>query len=208
MVPPRVILRSFGLFLLIYGLLIVPWPGVKSAYAMGVRATGRVLLSNFGGLGTVEFQRVEGAEPADPDIVMHLRDRENTTINQVSSNSRHLGYLPTVTLIALILATPAPWPRRRRALYWGLLLVTGFVFLRLALLLLDGFSEAHPFFIARPYWRAVIWRASTLVSLSSVWFMAPIVIWSLVSFRTADWIADGARTAPEPDPERDAEATS
>ena len=57
------------------------------------------------------------------------------------TGSWQVGYRPTAFVLALVLATPIPWPRRLRAFLWALLAINAYVALRLVLTLLMGFSE-------------------------------------------------------------------
>jgi hypothetical protein len=45
-------------------------------------------------------------------------------------NTRYRGYIPTVLLISLVLASPVPWKRRLFALIAGLILITAFIMLK------------------------------------------------------------------------------
>jgi hypothetical protein len=56
-------------------------------------------------------------------------------------NSVRQGFAPSAVLVALVLATPVVWRRRWRVLLAGLVLVQGFVFLRVAVALLNGFGR-------------------------------------------------------------------
>ena len=97
--------------------------------------------------------------------------------------------MSSATLAGLILATPIPWPRRGRAFFWGMILLHAFVALRLATLIIYGFTLDTPGPLALPdaFWgrtlRAVILTFSVGQGLS---YIVPILIWMLVSLRRED----------------------
>ena len=110
-------------------------------------------------------------------------------------SARLTGYLPTAEVIALILALPIPWSRRWKALFWGLVLVNGFVVLRLEITLLYWFSGDRPFalYSPGPFWSEVLVGAREVVVVSPMLtFAVPVFIWILVTFRRGDleqWMA-------------------
>ena len=102
-------------------------------------------------------------------------------------SSRYVGYLPTATLIALVIATPTPWSRRWRALFWGLVLVNGFVGVRVAIGLVVGFREVG-LFVYGPFGKTVVDLAYKAVAVSPVTScVVPALIWILVTFRREDF---------------------
>ena len=200
MFPNRRIVRFVVAFLLLYGLLVAPWPGLKQVYAVYFRAGGNVLFESFGSRGSVRLI------PANPqhdkwDTEAHLIHRGQPTYWRVGFHSRRTGYLPTATLIALILATPIRLSRRGRALLWGIILVNGFVALRVAIAILREFPNVD-LFVFSPFWGRVIEVTHDVVSVSTVTScVVPALIWLLVTFRHEDWgailrISGASRTTP------------
>ena len=188
--------------LLLYGLLAAPWPGVRGAYSVAYRAAANLVFGSFGG-GVVRFRASpSGREEMDAEIV--IRNRRSPVAGTTPHNSRMTGYLPTAEVIALILATPIPWPRRWRALLWGVVLVHGFVALRLVITLLHWFSVEEPWALydPSPFWGNVL---STLFEFAvlapTCTFLVPALIWILVTFRRSDW-ATIVENAPRKSPPR------
>ena len=202
--------QTYGFFVrlvLLYGLLAVPWPGLRAIYAAGYRAVGNALFGSFGRDGAVRFRPLtQGREQADTAIDLANRRRTQSTAT-MGHSARLIGYLPTAEVVALILATPIAWRRRWKALLWGLLLVHGLIALRVTILLLYGFSSDQPcaLYSPGPFWSDVLTKA---YSLGAVWvsftFVAPIFIWLLVTFRRIDlqrWLVtrgDGELAAGQP----------
>jgi hypothetical protein len=202
--------QTYGFFVrlvLLYGLLVMPWPGLLASYAAGYGAVGNAIFGSFGRDGVVRFEPLAaGREKMDTEIsIGNLRTRPPP--KRAEHSARLTGYLPTAEVVALILATPIAWRRRWKALLWGLLLVHGLIALRVTILLLYGFSGDHPcaLYSPGPFWSNVLTK---MYSLCAVWvsftFVAPIFIWILVTFRRIDlqrWlvtIGDGQLAAGHP----------
>ncbi|MBN2562760.1 MAG: hypothetical protein JXQ75_17695 [Phycisphaerae bacterium] len=188
MFPLRRIAGFFVRLLVFYGLLMVPWPGVDRVYAAYFRAGGNLVLGSFGSEGKVLFLPTGEDAPASHTDAM-LTNRTTGSWRVSTYPNRYLGYAPTAALVSLVLATPVPWSRRWRALLWGLLLVHGFVVVRVALPLLKEFSEDNTLrqYSLSPFWRDVLDQVILiLVTSPTSVFVAPIIIWVLVTFRRGD----------------------
>jgi hypothetical protein len=189
-------------FLLVYTALVLPWPGVEAAYRVWFCALGNVAFASVGD-GSVRF--VPDPQPGsayDTLLVMTNRNAPGT-IGEMNQSSRTVGYLPTAGLIALVMATPIPWRRRWRALGFGLLMLTGFVLLRMALPIIRDFSNPDPLgvFHPGPVARWILGFAiPAFLQAPASQFVGPIFIWALVAFRREDWeIVQPSESAP-PDP--------
>ena len=178
-------------FLIIYGLLMAPWPGLRRAYAAVFRAGGNLVFGSLGPDVRVRFRPPDRSErAADTEIVLTKREGQALATRRVPTKARHLGYTPTAILVALTLSTPSLWRRKWRGLLWGLLAVYGFVALRVGLLLMHTLSEdpALRVFTLGPLAEKLLERAiPALVRAPASSYVAPILIWVLVSFRTSDW---------------------
>lgn len=208
MPPVKKALIFLALLALFYTLLVIPWPHWPQAYAALYRAGGELLFHSFGSRGTVEFRRpTPPAEFGDTELVLTTRSPRMTTTLPVSS--RQKGYLPTATLLALVLATPIPGRRRWWALLWGLLAVNAFVVLRTGLAILNAFVNQGPAAASiSPFWREALKGCTfALVEAPASYFIVPILIWVAVSLRREDWVAAGAArryiTGRKPGPPRD-----
>ena len=193
--------------LAIYTVLMAPWPGFERGYAYAFRAGGNAVFARFWfwGDGVVRFKDLTSLKAGDlapgtpairavgtKDTLMELRSRAAPgSIGYLRTSSRYIGYSPTVLVIALILATPIPWSRRLRAATWGLLLVHGFIALRVSLTLAaNGFGadKGYALFHPGPFLRGVLSRAELILSDDpTVTFMVPVFIWFLVAFRPSHW---------------------
>ena len=199
----RAILRFVVGAPLLYGLLVAPWPGLGEAYARLFRGTGEFVFGSFGS-GVVWFRPDTSRPEYDTKIVM--AKRPSRVGGSVRVSSRHVGYLPTVTAVALILATSIPWRRRLKAIVFGVLLINAFIALKITFRLLDGFSvEGQPYalFTLDPFWKHAL-GASVQIASSLSFALLPLAVWVLVSFRRSDWatLVDRPGRSPLPQDHR------
>lgn len=190
-------------FLIVFVLLMAPWPGLHEAYAACLRITGGQLFKTFGSDGRVHFfpsaTLPAGEVPPGYEIPrasrgsdIHVRLsslRAPGRISLLHLNSRIFGYLRTAFVIALILATPIPWRRRWWALVWGSLIVSGLILLQFALALFYAFGLDGPVaqFSLSPFSRSVVSHLYQffVVGVAGTYIL-PLPIWVLVTFRRED----------------------
>ena len=196
---PKRVAGFFVRFLVVFVLLMAPWPGLQEAYGAGFRAVGNVLFVRFGSGGAVRFRAISVVDP-DRDMELVLRNRRNGAEYIFTGSARLQGYKPTVFVLALTLATPIPWRRRWRALLWGFLLVNGYVGFRVVVFLLAAFSgdNSLSLFTFGPVVKSTLDYIHWVVVISFAgWLILPLPIWAFVSLRRQDWrmIVQGAQAA-------------
>jgi hypothetical protein len=189
--------RLFFRLVLLYVLLIAPWPGLENGYATLTRAGGNLVLATLGVGDSIAFQRMDGKQDIwDTEIV--LENRRTQAVHRIPHSTRYAGYLATAFLTALVLATPMPWAYRCGALACGLLLLHACIALKLGLtLLLVGSDDSLSLFALSPLWRNFLAFAVRALALTP-WFLAPLFLWVLVSFRRTGWASlfgDSTETA-------------
>ena len=188
MIPLRPIAGFFLRLLILYGLLAWPWPWAVRSYSAAYRTVANGAFGSFGSEGVVRFQ----ANPhvsRGMDTNLTVRKRQSQLMGTTAHNPRLTGYLPTALLVSLVLATPIPWVRRIKALFWGLLLVHLFVYLRLEITLLHWFSADGPWAIYSPgpFARSVLSGAHEIGVVSPMMtFVAPVIIWIIATVRQKD----------------------
>ena len=189
-------------FLAVYAALAwLAWPVLAGAYRELYCALGNVAFASVGA-GSVRFTPdPRPGSQYDTLLVMTNRNAPGT-VGEMHQSSWNVGYLPTVGLIALVIATPIPWRRRWRALAIGLLMVTAFVLLRMALPIIHDFSNPDDLqvFQRGPVARWILGFAiPALLQAPASQFVGPIFIWALVAFRREDWaIVQRSETPPPP----------
>ena len=192
MSPHSRIAAFFLKVIFFYALLMIPWPGVKDGYGYIFRACGNTFFRTFGSTGRVYFHPITD-QPVGKDAKDTTAKLENIKSGRrgpMDMNSRLMGYLPTAFAAALILATPVPWSRRLWALLWGVLLMSGFAGLELALRFLDAFSDKNDLmvFSLGPAAKGTVVNLLNVLGMSPVTaYIAPIFVWILVTFRRGDW---------------------
>jgi len=188
MFPLKLICGFFLRLVFVYALLAYPWSFLTDTYAAAYRSIGNGALGSFGTDGTVRFEPLSGgAGMLDTEIV--LKNRRTRAVSRTEHSARLTGYLPTVEVIALIVATPIPWSRRCKALVWGLVWINVFVAARTALVPLYGFCNDTPcaLFWPSPFWMDVLTSTFNIgVKWSSLTFVAPVFVWIAVTLRLKD----------------------
>ena len=180
-------------FLLLYGLLLVPWPGWNATYGRFFRSLGGVCFGREGSRWVVHFQPAEN--PPRPEIdtaILLAPNLSPDAAGQVhgkilSLDTRGVGWVPTALLIALVLASPVPWFRRLTALILGLLLIQGYLLLVLAAYLWSESGGLVPVSFL-PFSPAIgTALEETLVTQMGPSFVVPVVLWLAIAFRREDW---------------------
>ena len=189
MLPSKMIARFLIGVVLICAVLLAPWPVVRDAYASAFRAAGELGIGSWVRSRDVRFLPSTSHDDYH-DTAIVLVNRETGEFAEVPAiSSRQWGYVPTVLIMGLVLATPIPRRRRAWALIWGVLLVNAFIILRLAVVVVYAFGLDHP---ARLY---VVGSFSTLMLRNLVEVLSdsivtcvgvPFPIWILVTFRRED----------------------
>jgi hypothetical protein len=192
LITPKGIIRFFCLFLLVFGLLLAPWPGVGRAYTIFYSKGASFLFGSIGATGAAQFEPLNDSEyhlrvilfnrtrrTADGDI-LRIRTRHN---------SRHAGYIYVAFLIALIMGTPIPARRKAWALFWGIILIHGLVALKLGLRIFHTFNNKPlSLFSLNPFCSRVLSITHQVFAVNATFgFIVCVFIWILVSFRRRDW---------------------
>ena len=175
-------------FLVIYTLLMIPWPGVRDACRALFIGGGRVVFESFPPLEGIRFETVDDSQ-RKVDTRIYVLHRQARAEVWMEISSRHVAYLPVVTLTSLVLATPISWRRRGRGLFWGLVLVSVFIGLRLAIILLYGFSQELPgTMAAQPdFWERTVRAGVKFITVGQgISYIVPVLVWILVLLRRED----------------------
>jgi hypothetical protein len=178
-------------FALLYGLLILPWPGWNGAYDRYFCAMGSVFFPDSGGRRLVRFEAAHTGHPSiDTSITIADRDQANANGKVPGRilllDARSVGWVPTALIVALTIASPVPWRRRLWALARGLLLVHAFILLSVGCYIWDE-SAALGLATITPFWKVVAdGLVETLITQLGASFVVPALIWFVVTFRIQD----------------------
>lgn len=201
-----VVALFFGKLILLYALFLIPWPGVRGAYATAYRAGGDFIFRTFSGHGRVYFEPIEvtgeGFKAKDTQAVLHnLKTRARGTMPM---NTRLMGYLPTAFAASLILATPLPWRRRLVALCLGMALMGGFAAFEMWLRLWEAFSDPSPLALVEwsPWARQLLRAVVNVVGRSPVTaYIVSVFVWITTAIRRDDlrrWLNDAPQVPKSP----------
>ena len=177
-------------FVLIYGLLIAPWPGWSAAYGRWFRAFNQsIFVSNEHRMLQFETAR-DVSPPLDTQITLANRDRVDARghvpAKKLGLDSRGIGWVPTALLVALTLASPVTWCRRLRALLASLLIIHGYIALSVGCYIWNQSTDLDLVTLT-PFWKAVAGGLEeTLVTQLGPSFVVPALIWFVVTFRIRD----------------------
>ena len=194
------LIGAFVMFVVIFGVLIVPWPGWNAIYSSYFRALGELAFSRQNDRRVVLFehdQLIHGFSSLDTRMTLGNRAlidaNGNGKAKKITLDTRSIGWLPTALTVALILATPVPWRQRGWALVWGLLFVHIFILFSLQVWIWDKSSELS--LMATPaYLQTILDEMNyTLLNQLGCSFSVPILIWILVTFRRENLFSQAQR---------------
>lgn len=189
MSPIKQLLLFFVRLVLLYAILIAPWPGVREAYGAVFRSVAGVAFRSFGSDGRVEFKPAPAAGSEIDTRILLLNRSAPGVVTTITGSSTLWGYFPTAFVVALVLASPVPWRRRFKALGWGLLLITLLVGLRLLLVIATVYNGGEPpaLYNLSPFWGGVLSDVKVnLVDAPASHFVIPVFVWILVAIRRQD----------------------
>ena len=205
MLRAKPILGFLGRFLLVFALLVAPWPGWTEAYARVLRKAAKAVYGSFGSKGVVVFRpNPEGDRTMDTVIYVGNRERLNARQGgeaaRFTFNSREVAYFPTALVIALVLATGLPWRRRAWALGWALVGIHLFVVGLLGLMIFQT-VDTHPwlglFQLPLLGGKIVSILCEILLTYSGATLAVTVLIWILATFRRDEWIGLLGETLPK-----------
>ena len=183
-------------FVLIFGLLIAPWPGWNDFYAGYFRGFGQLAFGASEGKRVVDFSPSKPEQLAsglDTQLTLGNRDlldsRGKGSLKRVNLDTRSIGWVPTALTAALVLATPIPWRRRAMAFCGGILLVHLFILFSLQTWIWDNATDVSLMALTPPVQRVVSELDYTFITQLGASFSVPVVIWVVVTFRRRDLMA-------------------
>ena len=184
------LIGAFVRFIVIFGVLVIPWTGWNAIYSSYFRALGTVAFSRQDAQRVVLFdqdQMMHGFSSLDTRMTLGNRALADSSgkgkARKITLDTRSIGWMPTALTIALILATPVPWRQRAWALLWGLLLVHAFILFSLQVWIWDK-SANLSLMSPPPFLQTILDEMEyTLLTQLGCSFSVPILIWILVTFR-------------------------
>jgi hypothetical protein len=190
----KLILSFLWRFVLIYAILIAPWPGWNETYSAGFRAAGNAIFGSHEGQRLLYFEptlQTQGLASIDTRIVLANRDQADSSGKgpgrYLGIEPRSVGWTPTALIIALIVSTPLPWSRRLWGLLWGLAIINLFVVVSVWVYIWNESTEVSLVALS-PFEKEIADALQyTLVTQLGISFTFPILVWALVLFRREDF---------------------
>ncbi len=202
-------------FIMVYGILLASWFVVKDYYAEYFRIASQALFGAFGDEGIVDFQPMTKTDKLDHnseefDITVIFLNREivkrfekqvlargyrgTVSIDFETKKSflvsRGIGHLPTILVVALIVATPFAISRKMSAIFFGLIIVHIYIALKMLIDLLYEFNDRKHLEVVllNPFWENVLAHIRYIFFLDiGATIIMPVFIWIIVLFRKSDW---------------------
>lgn len=202
--------RFILFFAILYSLVLIV--GVvfegRGIYQKAFRSFGEGIFGSAGNNGIVKFMEVDAKEQYDPayhtmimmgnEVQAQQAMQKGTAVNvaKVYINDYMVGFLPTFTLLALLLATPMSWKRKLGAIGIGMVLITLFVISRQWVLVYTAMGNNAYLELAEMSEgtvRFMIGLRRVFVTNIVVSMMVPFLLWGMIVFRTEDlknWLGE------------------
>ena len=176
-------------FVLLYIVLVLPWPGWERIYGSCFRAIGRAVFSAESGRRELSFETAEGTDhPLSTRVVIANKNMMNADgsgpVRNLDLDALTFAWKPTALFLALAIATPIPWRRRWRALLWGMPCVQAFILLFLAFCIWNESTEVLLVTLT-PFWKHFAEETKELL-VSQYTMVVPVMVWIAVTFRRED----------------------
>jgi len=181
---------AFGLrSLVLYVLLVFPWPGAVELYSSVFRGIANATCSDAFSGARVRFDPMQ--TPAGTlNTELTLLNRSNQAFVRKNITPWRTGYLPTATTIALLLALPIPFRRRCTLLIGAVIAVHGFIVARVFILVANGLNEPTPaatLSLGPAASRMLTNANSIFVETTTVTFVIPAIIWLAITIASGTW---------------------
>ncbi|NOS99811.1 MAG: hypothetical protein HOP29_04200 [Phycisphaerales bacterium] len=188
MIRVKPLLAFLAKFLAVLVVLVLPWPGFARVYPAVYHEACNFVYGSFGP-GRVTFGPFSDPKLPGDDTKVTIANLRTGSGAAFTRNSRVQGYMPTVFVVALALATPFAWRRRLITLGVGFVGVTGYVVFRQFFFLMF-YARQGPSKLFDPgptLIKVLEFGRWVFVDSFTGLFVVPAVIWVAVSFRRRDW---------------------
>lgn len=188
--PHKPALRFLVCFAIWYALLLFSWPITGQAYCAAFRAVGTLVYGSNDRSKEITFESFPRGHHSHYTRVVivnpaKMKPDGSGPVRNLDLDTRAFGWMPLALLTALILATPLPWKRRRRALLWGLFVQQGFVIIALGYCIWNESTEIGLVSLSAAGKDAAVAVRAMLAGQLIV--AVPVLIWILTTFRRGDF---------------------
>ena len=192
--PARIVLGFLVRFLLLYVVLILPWPAIVDAYAQGYRYVANGVAVDLRLDHKIWLRPNPLPNPANDSQIM--RSQGGKEAWAFAHSTRYPAYATTAFLTALILATPTAWGHRIASLLWGLLILYQILAARIVItfLILDV-DGPLPWQDEAPRMPTLFAARAGLAS-GSLWYVLATGVWALLMFRQLYAVVFASKEGP------------
>ncbi len=173
--------RALAVFVVLYILLMLPWPGWQGAYTVYFKRMVSSVLTMQSYERQLSFDLSAESDGRLRIVILNpklLAADGSGPVRNVDFNVMHLGWQPVALLMALVMATPAAVMRKLSRLAWGLALVHVFVFGALQFSLWNESSEVG--LVSLPQWLKTFTNAAQDAALQHLSLTLPVVLWAFL----------------------------
>jgi hypothetical protein len=172
-------------FVIVFGLLAWPWPGLRNAVAAGFRAQTRLLVQAMRPRESLRVVPLSDPRYPNLDTLVVLTNQKEPggsgqpSAAEIAFDSASQGWTPFAMLIALSLATPVPCFQRLKALLAGVLVIQ--LLVAVTILVGTGFALMSD---DTPAWSRLLLIFANHLFIQNIWFsfVPPFLFW-------AGWLA-------------------
>jgi hypothetical protein len=184
---PRKIMAAFCFrFLLLFGLALVPWPGLPVVCNGYFRTVVHLAFDSKTGPRSLELEPHDAHDTRIVIINRKLMQSDGSgPVRNLDLDSFDFTWRPVSLLLALILASPVSWPRRAWALVAGGVCLQAFLLFVLGLAIWEESTEVALVTLS-PFWKHAADNIMHLL-VGQLNIAAPFLIWLVVTFRQEDF---------------------
>lgn len=183
---PRSWVLRFALRLaVVYTILIIPWPGSRTAFREAYRAASTTV-SKVVGLGDYLAMVGPAVVSTKGDVAWAVTNPQTGLRVRIEHGSRDWAYLPIAAAMALGLAVPSPWPGRWKALVVLGISIAAFLLIRLAVAAIYGLASVQVFSVSPSSldWIGKVFMGVCATPVAS--YVVPVILWLMVMYRYHD----------------------
>jgi exosortase/archaeosortase family protein len=184
-------------FTLVFGLLLVPWPGLTDWCGQALRSAGALVFTTPKGAREITFEP-QGAHGTRIVIANRklLNGDGSGLVRNLDFNTRSVLWRPCGLLLALVMVTPMSTRRRLRALGLGEILLILYVLLAFYFTIWNESTEVSLTTLS-PFWKSVANAAETSL-MEKLSLAIPVLIWLVTAVRSADFPANAEQAVSYP----------
>jgi hypothetical protein len=182
-----------GIFIIVFPLLMLALPYLRSPYASFFQNTGNFFFKNFINTSESLHRDVRVFRTSDKKRILKidigfkdiLVENGNMVAKLIEFDTQKEGLVPYIFLISLILSSPIKLKKKVKALLYGTLLLHIWVIFKFNMQILDNYNYPNLLFIDLPFpfdTFVYYFNAFIRVTGASSALVIPIIFWVIVAY--------------------------